>query len=166
MYNHLLYKLTYWETPGKERVIKYISNYCLGANLVIILFDTTKKSSLDKAERILKELEVCDIPFKILIGNKIDLLNTKKNLPDPVQQVEADKLARTYNCEYFPCNSSLNDAVSHIYENQMSKIHSLVGDTMDLENLINKNIVVGKRVFSHPNFIKNIKAASYFTQNK
>jgi GTPase SAR1 family protein len=166
MYEHLLYKVTYWETPGKERVVKFISNYCLGANLVIIMFDCTKKSSLEKAERILKEIEICDIPIKLLVGNKIDLLTDKKHLHEPVAQQDADKLARTYKCEYYPCNANLNDAVHQIYEHQMSSIHSLVGDSMDLENLINKNIMVGKRVFTHPNFVKNMKAVSYFDSKK
>lgn len=166
MYEHLLYRVTYWEVSGKERIIKFISNYCLGANVAYVFFDSTKKSSFEKAERILKELEICEIPFKYLIGNKIDLVSSKKTLNDPVVQQDADKLARVYNCEYIPCNSTLQDAVHQLYESQMNKIHNLVGDSMDLENLINKNVMIGKRVFSHPNFIKGMKSSSYFEQKK
>lgn len=166
MHNSLLYRVTYWETPGKERVVKFLSNYCHGAHVVIVLFDTTKRSSMEKAERMLKEISVCDIPFRFLIGNKTDLLETKKNLSDAAPQNDIEKISRMYKCEYFPCNASLLDAVNQIYQSQMNSIHNLVGDSMDLENLISKNIMIGKRVFSHDNFIKNMKASSYFDQKK
>ena len=72
--DHLLYKITYWEIPGKERHLKFINNYCLGAAVAFVLFDTTKQSSLEKAERIFQSIESCDIPFKILVGNKVILI--------------------------------------------------------------------------------------------
>ena len=71
MNDHLLFKITYWEIPGKDRHLKFINNYCLGATVAIILFDTTKYSSLEKAEKILETIESCEIPFKLLIGNKV-----------------------------------------------------------------------------------------------
>ena len=75
----------------------------MGAAVAIILFDTTKTSSLEKAEKILQSIEICDIPFKILIGNKIDLLTTKKNITNPVMQQDAEILAKNYGADYFPC---------------------------------------------------------------
>jgi hypothetical protein len=33
---------------------------------------------------------------------------------------------------------------------------------MELQNLIGKNLSVGKRIFSHPVFLKNLKDNSYF----
>ena len=47
------------------------------------------------------ECEKCDTPIKILVGNKIDLVMTKKNLINPVTKVEALGLARKYGMEYF-----------------------------------------------------------------
>ncbi len=72
MNEHLLFKITYWEIPGKDRHLKFLSNYCLGAAVAIILFDTTKHNSLEKAEKLLQSIETCDIPFKILVGNKVN----------------------------------------------------------------------------------------------
>lgn len=166
MNNHFLFKATYWECPGKDRIIKFISNYALGSNIVIVMFDFTKRSSLDKAERILKELEICDIPIKILVGNKIDLVGTKKNLSDIVPQVEADKLARAYKIDFFPCNSTFKDAIKTIYDHQMKSINDIIGKNIDLERFIQKNIMVGKRVFTHPTFLKSLKEGSYFEKNK
>jgi signal recognition particle receptor subunit beta len=78
MLEHLLFKIIHWEVPGKDRHLKFINNYCLGATVAVILFDTTKTSSLEKAEKILQSIEMCDIPFKILIGNKVILDNIFK----------------------------------------------------------------------------------------
>jgi len=78
MHEKLLFRVVYWEVTGKDRVVKFISHYCLGSNVVIVMFDVNKVSSFNKAEKILKEIEICDIPFKILVGNKIDIQNTKK----------------------------------------------------------------------------------------
>lgn len=45
----------------------------------------------------------------------------------------------------------------------MSNVFELIGENMDLENLIGKNISVGKRLFSHSNYLNNLKENSYFT---
>lgn len=109
MIEHLLFKITYWEIPGRIRNIKYIHHYAMGAAAAIILFDTTKSASFERAQSILENLEVCDIPFKVLVGNKVrntlckvDLLNTKKNIT-PVLQKDAELLAKNFKCEYYPC---------------------------------------------------------------
>lgn len=103
MNEHLLFKITYWEVPGKDRHLKFINHYCMDAAIAIILFDTTKNNSFEKAEKILQSIEVCEIPYKILVGNKIDLLNSKKNISHPVLQQDAEILSKNYNAEYFPC---------------------------------------------------------------
>jgi signal recognition particle receptor subunit beta len=72
MIEHLLFKITYWEIPGRDRNIKYIHHYGVGAVAAIILFDTTKVASFERAQSILESIEVCDIPFKVLVGNKVN----------------------------------------------------------------------------------------------
>jgi hypothetical protein len=71
MIEHLLFRITYWEIPGRDRNIKYIHHYAIGAAAAIILFDTTKSASFERAQSILESLEVCEIPFKVLVGNKV-----------------------------------------------------------------------------------------------
>ena len=44
----------------------------------------------------------------------------------------------------------------------MNTLNSTIGENMDIQNLISKNISVGKRTFEHPNFLKNLKDSSYF----
>jgi len=142
--------------------LKFINHYCLGAAVAIIIFDTTKYSSFEKAEKLLQTIEPLDIPFKILVGNKIDLLNIKKNNPNPVLQKDAEILAKNYNAEYFPCNSTQDVAVNPIFGALMDSIITFIGKNMELQNLIGKNISVGKRIFTHPVFFNNLKENCLF----
>jgi hypothetical protein len=161
MHDHLLYRITYWEIPGKERNVKFINHYCMDATAAIVLFDTTKNSSLEKAAKILEQIDVCDIPYKFLVANKLDLLNVKK-VTDPVLQNEAEVLAKNARAEYFTCSSTQEGLVGNIFASVMKNIQALIGNDMDIQNLIGKNISVGKRVFEHPLFLKNLQDNSYF----
>ena len=134
----------------------------LGAAVAIILFDTTKNHTLEKAEKILKSIESCDIPIKLLICNKMDLLSSKKNITSPVVQQDAETLAENYKCTYFNCNSTAGNFVNPIYENMMDNVYKLIGNNLELRNLIGKNISVGKKLFSHPLFLQSLKEAQYF----
>lgn len=71
MNEHMLHRVTFWEIPGRDRNLKFIHNYCMGAAVAIIVYDTTKMDSFEKAEKILKSIEICEIPIKILVGNKV-----------------------------------------------------------------------------------------------
>ncbi len=161
-FNHMIFRVTYWELPGKERHLQFLKNYCLGAAVAIVLFDTTKASSLEKAENILKSIENCEIPIKYLICNKVDLLNSKKNISNPVSQQDANTVAKNYNCDYFNCNSTGVDYVGQIYNSMTENIIKLIGNNLELRNLIGKNISVGKKLFNHPNFLQSLKDSQYF----
>ena len=161
-FNHMIFRVTYWELPGKERHLQFLKNYCLGAAVAIVLFDTTKTSSLEKAENILKNIENCEIPIKYLVCNKIDLLNSKKNITNPVSQQDANTIAKNYNCEFFNCNATGVEPVSQIYNSMTENIIKLIGNNLELRNLIGKNISVGKQLFNHPNFLQSLKDSQYF----
>ena len=44
----------------------------------------------------------------------------------------------------------------------MKNMTNLIGENMDLQNLVGKNVSVGKRIFVHPVFTQNLKENSYF----
>jgi len=86
-----------------------------------------------------------------------------------VLQQDAELLAKNYKCEYYPCkffslkfSSLLEVSTNEIFNNLMKNVTNLIGENLDLQNLVGKNISVGKRVFSHPVFQQNLKENSYF----
>ena len=66
-----MYKIVYFDMQGKERHHKYIHHYVNGSTVTIFLFDVTRRSTFEKVEQWINEIEQCDSPIKILIGNKV-----------------------------------------------------------------------------------------------
>ena len=161
-HEHFTFRITYWELPGKERHLNFLNNYCLGSAVAIVLFDTTKSSSLEKAEKILKSIENAEIPIKILLCNKMDLLNTKQNITNPVVHQDAKTLAANHGCIFMTCNSTAVNFVNDVLKQVMDDIYKHIGTNLELRNLIGKNISVGKKLFDHPNFLQSLKDAQYF----
>lgn len=69
------YKIVYFDMPGKERHHKYVHKYVNGSTAIIYLFDITKRPTFERIEQWITECErACEIPIKILVGNKVDVI--------------------------------------------------------------------------------------------
>jgi hypothetical protein len=77
-----MFQIHYWEILGTLKNSGYFYRYCLGASAAIYLFDglssfiifhcvASKRSSFEKVEQWIIENEKCDIPVKVLVGNKV-----------------------------------------------------------------------------------------------
>ena len=106
MDDNTLYKIQYWEIPGHHRNSGYFFRYCLNATAAIYIFDgnlvylqliASKRSTFENIENWITENEKCETNIKILVGNKVDLVNNKSG----VTKSEAVGLARKYGMEYF-----------------------------------------------------------------
>lgn len=92
MDDNTFYKINYWELPGHHKSSGYFFRYCLGATAAVYLFDgilqeihnflisldflfnfriVSKRSSFEKIENWINENEKCEIPIKLLVGNKV-----------------------------------------------------------------------------------------------
>ena len=69
---------------------------------------------------------------------------------------------RIYKIFYFNFSSTAEIAVNPIFGNMMNNILGFIGGNLELQNLIGKNISVGKRLFTHPVFLSNLKDNSLF----
>lgn len=165
LYEQIILKIIYWETPGKERALKYISNYTLGSHLAIVIFDVNKRSSFEKAKKILENIDICNIPVKYLISNKENLISNKRN-NDIVQPQEAEELAYTYKCKFYSCDVTSIQSIKIIYDNYVKDIKNIITfneskDYVNLNILMEKNINVGKRFFVLPEY-KEVVNKPYF----
>ena len=67
--------------PGKERHHKYVHKYVNGSTAIIYLFDVTKRATFERIEQWINECErAYDVPIKILVGNKIDIMQANSGL--------------------------------------------------------------------------------------
>ena len=84
----------------------------------------------------------------------MDLLNTKKNIVNPVSQQDANTVAKNYNCEYFNCNATGVNYISQIYNSMTENIIKLIGNNLELRNLIGKKNNILKKLNNYKlNFI-------------
>ena len=73
-------KVKIWDTTGEERFKNIISNYYIGANGILLLYNTTDKESFDNLDSFLIEKNKKakkDISI-ILVGTNCDLENERK----------------------------------------------------------------------------------------
>ncbi|XP_054832174.1 ras-related protein Rab-17 [Eublepharis macularius] len=86
-------KLEIWDTAGQEKYHSVCHLYYRGANAALLVYDITKKESLEKAKVWLSELEkefLQDEIIIILVGNKLDLSEERE-----VTVQEAKEFAKT-----------------------------------------------------------------------
>ena len=148
--------------PGKERHHKYVHKYVNGSTAIIYLFDVTKRPTFERIEQWITECErACEIPIKILVGNKIDIpqqgpkaqVGKKANLvSNPVTKVEAINLARKYGMEYFETCSIGEASIVQVFDHLFNSLLALIPNPPDPEQLLGKNVVLGQRVLNDVKF--------------
>lgn len=75
---------------------------------------------------------------------------------------DIDNLIARYNLKFFKCNANNENELMPVLDKIMMEIKEYIGQNMELQNLIGKNLSVGKRIFNHPEFLKNLQENSYF----
>jgi len=79
-----------------------------------------------------------------------------------VSDRDIENLVSRYNLKYFRCNSNNENELNPILNSLMVDVRGYIGENLELQNLIGKNLSVGKRIFNHPDFLKNLQENSYF----
>lgn len=108
----------------------------------------SKRSTFEKVEQWITECESCDAPIRILIGNKIDLVMTKKNVTAPVTKVEGLALAKKYGMEYFEASSTGEASIIQLFDYLFNALLGLIPNPPDPEAVMGKNVVIGNKVLT------------------
>lgn len=160
------YKIVYFDMPGKERHHKYVHKYVNGSTAIIYLFDVTKKPTFERIEQWITECErACEIPIKILVGNKIDIMQANQGLGggqtatkkaqqviNPVAKNEAINMARKYGMEYFETCSVGEASIVQVFDHLFNSLLALIPNPPDPEQLLGKNVVLGSKVLNDVKF--------------
>lgn len=146
--------------PGKERHHKYVHKYVNGSTAIIYLFDVTKRPTFERIEQWITECErACETPIKILVGNKVDIMQNQgqnkkqaQQIVNPVTRVEAVNLARKYGMEYFDTCSIGEASIVGVFDHLFNSLLALIPNPPDPEQLLGKNVVLGSRVLNDVKF--------------
>ena len=110
-------ELKLFDTAGEEQFGPLRPYYYRGAHGVIIVFDTTRRSTFDRVPEWLKQVYInCGTIPCLLVGNKIDLQNRV------VSTNEAEKHNNCKNLQYIESSAKTGDNVEHLFTNLSKQI--------------------------------------------
>lgn len=98
-----------WDTAGQERFRTLTHGFYKQANGVIIAYDVTNEESFNSVKIWLQSLEkhANENIFKVLVGNKIDLVDQRK-----IPEEEGRKKAQEFNMAYFETSAKLGKNIN------------------------------------------------------
>ena len=113
--------LNIWDTAGEEKYHALAPIFYAKADGCIIVYDCTKKETLERAEVWFKELNEEtkeSIPKITLVGNKIDLPEKS------VSSEEGNKLAQKYNSNFIEVSALSGFGIENIFETLANDIYN------------------------------------------
>ena len=105
-------KLQIWDTAGQETFRAITKSYYRSSSGIILVYDVTQRSSFNNITswiNDLKEINISNRPV-ILIGNKIDLIETRQ-----VEKEEGEQLADNHGFLFKEISVKLNSNVATIF---------------------------------------------------
>ena len=111
--NNYIVKLQAWDTAGQERYAGVRPIYYRGAKGALLVFDITMRQSFVNADKWydqIRKFSGNDVPI-ILVGNKIDLVDSRVISTDEVQAYAAQK-----GMPYFETSAKTDYAVNEVFQ--------------------------------------------------
>lgn len=111
--------LNMWDTAGQERFNSITQLYYKGTTIAICVFDITKLSTLEALEGYMDKITMERTgryePYKILVGNKVDLEESRE-----VTREKAEEIREKYGCTaYIETSSKLGTGIDELSEEIM-----------------------------------------------
>jgi small GTP-binding protein len=131
-------KLQLWDTAGQEKYKSMVSSYYRGANVALVVFDITSRSSFESLPLWIENYYKNGPEQKniILIGNKKDMADQRQ-----VTQEEAEEFSETNNMIYFETSAKEGDNVEYVFNFAAEKLLEFYGsqnNELNLKRQMNK----------------------------
>ena len=106
-------KMQIWDTAGQERFRNVVASYFRGSNGILLIYDVTNRDSFKNLDNWLEVIEnnASDNVLKILIGNKVDLVDDRE-----IKKEEGQQFANRYNMQFIETSAKLDTNVSEAFE--------------------------------------------------
>lgn len=128
-------KLLIWDTAGQERFNSIVKTFYKDSQVVIIVFDLTKRDTFDNIEFWIKQVkeEKINDPIYILVGNKVDLQSKRVITKEEVIKKTTDLKLHGY----FESSAKNNICIEEIFLNA-TKLYSEINNITDSKKLPKK----------------------------
>ena len=132
--NHEI-KIKIWDTAGQERYRSIAISSIRNANGVLLVYDITKMATYETLEYWFKQiknvLEIKDTPI-VLIGNKIDLKDSREVLYE-----KGEEFAKDHGIKFFECSAKSKINVDEAFNCLINDIYKKHENEFTIED---KNI--------------------------
>ena len=131
--------LEVWDTAGQEQYRAVTKMYYKDVHGVVLVYDTTDRTSFEKAKFWLDDLEMHGnkMEEKILVGSKMDLAAKRE-----VTLFEAKKFAAERKLEWTECSSKTGEGVTEMFEMLLDKIIASYENNAEFRNLFCRSTIV------------------------
>lgn len=110
------YNCGYWDVPGHDEFRIINKSYYQNANVVVVVFDLTRPSTLMNAKNWMKETLTTNLksdPLRFLVGTKCDLLSSRAQ---EGLEIHANLVAQELDAEYFSISSKDGTEVNNLFK--------------------------------------------------
>jgi len=141
-------KLQLWDTAGQEKYKSMVSSYYRGANVALVVFDITSRSSFESLPLWIENYYKNGPEQKniILIGNKKDMADQRQ-----VTQEEAEEFSETNNMIYFETSAKEGDNIDYVFNFAAEKLLEFYGsqnNELNLKRQMNKTTELQSQNFT------------------
>ena len=130
-------KILLWDTAGQEKYKSLAQMYYKDAQVALLVYDITQKSTFDDIQFWVKELEAnaSSNVFKYILGNKSDLINFQQVLYQSVCMY-----AETIGAVAKEISAKENIGIRELFEEICFQVYPALKDRKDnTENIMNEN---------------------------
>lgn len=110
------YNVGLWDVPGEEKFRQIFQSYYKNANVIVVVFDLTRPSTLLGAARWMREALAANMssdPLRFLVGTKSDLLS-KRALES--LEAHASLMAQELDTEFHAVSSKDGSEVNNLFK--------------------------------------------------
>ena len=154
-------KLQLWDTAGQEKYKSMVSSYYRGANVALVVFDITSRSSFESLPLWIENYYKNGPEQKniILIGNKKDMADQRQ-----VTQEEAEEFSETNNMIYFETSAKEGDNIDYVFNFAAEKLLEFYGsqnNELNLKRQMNKTTELQSHNFKEIRIEEHKKKCCY-----
>ena len=113
--------LMVWDIAGQEEFKEMRHSYFEGANGIIIVYDVTRRDTLDNVTNWYRQCIKYSVVHQpmILVGNKIDKISERS-----VDKEEGIGLAKKMDCPFFETSALTGDCVEDMFIRSALNVHT------------------------------------------
>lgn len=111
--------MTIWDTAGAERFHSLMHSYLRGSDIIMIVYDITKRNAMQRLSYWLRQIEPNKPSLVAIVGNKNDLSEvTKHDVHDTIEPY----VRQNWPILLGQCSSRRRDSVQAIFRKTISRI--------------------------------------------